>query len=274
LCFSLDSVARISMSDAPRAARLGLLALTFFRESHAMMTETETLAQLLLSDDAAHIRQQMERLELPDKATVFRRGDPGDAFYIVESGQVRIFTADAEGRELTLNILKAGDAFGELASVDDRPRSASAVTVGPTVLRRMRRDDFLDALQDSPALSRAIITLLIQRARHMTDYIERLGHWARLVAQGQYVQAMRNIEDTGPVPDRALTAVASAVQQMVHAVQEREETLRRELSQLRIQIDEEKRKQHVAEITETDYFQGLAQKARQLRKKPSEGDVP
>lgn len=239
-----------------------------------MMTETETLAQLLLSDDAAHIRQQMERLELPDKATVFRRGDPGDAFYIVESGQVRIFTADAEGRELTLNILKAGDAFGELASVDDRPRSASAVTVGPTVLRRMRRDDFLDALQDSPALSRAIITLLIQRARHMTDYIERLGHWARLVAQGQYVQAMRNIEDTGPVPDRALTAVASAVQQMVHAVQEREETLRRELSQLRIQIDEEKRKQHVAEITETDYFQGLAQKARQLRKKPSEGDVP
>jgi len=239
-----------------------------------MMTETETLAQLLLSDDAAHIRQQMERLELPDKATVFQHGDPGDAFYIIESGQVRIFTVDAEGRELTLNVLKAGEAFGELALMDDHPRSASASAVGATVLRRLQRDEFLDAVKDSPALSKVVIGLLSQRARHMTHYIERLGYWARLVAQGQYVQAMRNIEDTGPVPDRALTAVASAVQQMVHAVQEREETLRRELSQLRIQIDEEKRKQHVAEITETDYFQGLAQKARQLRKKPSEGDVP
>jgi hypothetical protein len=59
--------------------------------------------------------------------------------------------------------------------------------------------------------------------------------------------------------------VADAVSQMVRAVKEREEKLRAELAKLRIEIDEEKRKQQVAEITETDYFQDLAREARRLR---------
>lgn len=244
---------------------------TLVRSAAKPMSETDALVHLLLSDDAANIRGRMESVQLSDGEALFQRGDPGDAFYIIESGQVRIFTADAEGKELTLNVLKAGEAFGELALMDDRPRSAGASAVGATVLRRLQRDDFLDSVEDYPALSRVVIGLLSQRARHMTHYIERLGHWARLVAQGHYAQAMRNIEDSGPVPDRALSAVAGAVQEMVQAVKEREESLRREVVQLRIQIDEEKRKKHVAEVTETDYFQDLAQKARQLRRKPSEG---
>jgi hypothetical protein len=99
----------------------------------------------------------------------------------------------------------------------------------------------------------------------MTDYIEQLGHWARLVAAGQYNQAMAHIQAADTSSTRALSAVADAVGQMVKAVKEREDKLRAELAQLRIEIDEEKRKQQVAEITETDYFQDLAREARRLR---------
>jgi len=234
------------------------------------MSEQTALIQALLSEETAPLQEAMETVHLADGEVLFHRGDPGDAFYIIESGHIRIFTLDEEGRELTLNTLGPGEAFGELSLVDDRPRSASAAAVGPTVLRRLRREDFLERVHTSPALTGIVIRLLSQRARHMTDYIERLGHWARLVAEGNYDQAMENIRGVENTPDRALAAVADAVEGMVRAVREREERLRKEVAKLRIQIDEAKRKRQVEEITETDYFQKLAQQARALRKRSGE----
>jgi len=206
----------------------------------------------------------MKIVQLSDGEALFQRDDPGDAFYIIDEGQVRIFTLDEEGRELTLNTLEAGEAFGELALVDDWPRSASASAVGPATLRRLNRDDFLERVHTSRQLSDILTRLLSQRARHMTDYIERLGHWARLIAEGKYDQAMKGIREADRA-DRAFAAVADAVETMVKAVREREERLKKEVVQLRIQIDEEKRKKQVDEITETDYFQQLTQRAKNLR---------
>jgi Arc/MetJ-type ribon-helix-helix transcriptional regulator len=100
----------------------------------------------------------------------------------------------------------------------------------------------------------------------MTDYIERLGQWARLIAEGQYDEAMENIQ-AADASDRALAAVGDAVRTLVQAVQAREAELRDQVAQLRIEIDEGKRKEHVAEITETDYFQDLTQHAEDLRKR-------
>ncbi len=231
------------------------------------MSSTPGLTQTLLSEEAAELRNEMQLVQLSDGQILFRKDEPGDAFYIIESGNVRIFTLDEEGKEITLNTLHAGEAFGELALMDDRPRSASASAIGPTILRRLSRDDFLQRVNTSPTLSEVVIRLLSERARHMTDYIERLGQWSRLVANGKYDQAMKNIEETGEMPDRALLAVANAVQEMVRAVKEREEKLRQEVQELRIQIDDSKRQQQVEEITTTDYFQNLAQQARKLRKR-------
>jgi CRP-like cAMP-binding protein len=231
------------------------------------MTDSGALVNALLADEANSLRDVMETVRLSDGEMLFRRGEPGDAFYVIDSGQVRIFTLDEEGNELTLNTLKAGEGFGELALVDDRPRSASVAAVGAAVLRCLRREDFLARVHTSPALTDIVIRLLSQRARHMTDYIERLGQWARLVAEGQYDQAMEGIRDEETATDRALAAVADAVGRMVQAVQEREEQLREEVAQLRIQIDEAKREEQVSEITETDYFQELTQHAESLRKR-------
>ncbi|OQY17493.1 MAG: hypothetical protein B6I35_14525 [Anaerolineaceae bacterium 4572_32.2] len=228
------------------------------------MNNPTTITDVLLSDEGSHIQDAMETVQLADGEVLFRRGDIGDAFYVIDTGQIRIFTLDEEGRELTLNILGAGEAFGELALVDKSPRSASASAVGPTTLRRLSQQDFLAGVHTSPQLSEIVTRLLSQRTRHMTDYIEWLGQWARLVAEGKYDQAMKGIQDAD-TSDRALTAVADAVETMVKAVREREERLKKEVAQLRIQIDEKKRKKQVEEITETDYFQQLTRRARDLR---------
>ncbi|RLC92552.1 MAG: hypothetical protein DRI77_12880 [Chloroflexi bacterium] len=228
------------------------------------MNNPTTITDVLLSDEGSHIQDAMETVQLADGEVLFRRGDIGDAFYVIDTGQIRIFTLDEEGRELTLNILGAGEAFGELALVDKSPRSASASAVGPTTPRRLRQQYFLAGVHTSPQLSEIVTRLLSQRTRHMTDYIEWLGQWARLVAEGKYDQAMKGIQDAD-TSDRALTAVADAVETMVKAVREREERLKKEVAQLRIQIDEKKRKKQVEEITETDYFQQLTRRARDLR---------
>jgi CRP-like cAMP-binding protein len=208
----------------------------------------------------------MRTVDLDDGEVLFRRGEPGDALYVVESGQVRVFTLDEAGRELTLNTMNPGEAFGELALLDDRPRSASIAAIGPTTLRCLRREDFLSRVHTSAALTNRVIQLLSERTRHMTGYIELLGRWARLVAEGRYDQAMSSIRDRTEAPDRALAAVADAVEGMIRAVREREERLQKEVAQLRIQIDETKRQEQVEEITETDYFKSLAEQARDLRR--------
>jgi CRP-like cAMP-binding protein len=231
------------------------------------MTDSRAFVDALLADEADSLRDAMETVRLADGEMLFRRGEPGDAFYIIESGQIRIFTLDEDGSELTLNTLGMGEAFGELALVDDQPRSASAAALGPTTLRCLRRGEFLGRVHTSPTLANTVIRLLSQRTRHMTDYVERLGQWARLIAEGQYDQAMESIREEESSTDRALAAVADAVRSMVQAVQEREEQLRAEVAQLRIQIDEAKREEQVSEITETDYFQDLTQHAQRLRKR-------
>ncbi len=234
------------------------------------MTEQATLRQILFSERASSLREAMKTVRLADGEILFHRGEPGDAFYIIESGQIRVFTLDESGRELTLNTLEAGEAFGEMALLDGRPRSASVAAVGSTLLRCLRRADFLSRMHTSPILTDTVIRLLSERARHMTDYIEYLGHWARLVAEGHYDRAMESIESTECESDRAFRAVADAVRNMVKAIQEREERLKREVAQLRIRIDESKREEQVAEITETDYFKTLAQQARNLRGRSEE----
>jgi CRP-like cAMP-binding protein len=230
------------------------------------MTDSKAL-KALLTDKTSALYECMTTVRLDAGEILFKRGDPGDAFYVVESGRVRVFTLDEEENELTLNALGAGEAFGELALVDDRPRSASVAALEPTTLRRLQRGDFLARVHTSPALTEVVIGLLSLRARHMTDYIERLGQWARLVAEGQYDHAMASIQAEKSAPDRALSAVADAVRMMVQAVQEREDQLRQEVAQLRIQIDESKREERVSEITETDYFQSLTQHAEDMRKR-------
>ena len=230
------------------------------------MTDQISPIRSLLFEEVSSMGEAMETIRLEDGEILFQRGERGDAFYIIESGQVRIFTYDEEGRELTLNTLQPGEAFGELALVDDRPRSASAAAVGPTTLRRLSRERFLARVHQSPALSQAIIQLLSDRARHMINYVEWLGQWTHLVAEGSYEQAMQSLQANVDLQDDALMAVADAVKSMVRVVQEREEQLKQQVAQLRIQIDESKRERHVAEIVETDYFQDLIVQAQKLRK--------
>lgn len=103
---------------------------------------------------------------------IFSQGDAGDALYGVASGRVRISACGPDGREVFLNIMEPGDAFGEIAVVDGRPRTAGAVAIEPTVLIVIRRADFLAALERSPDLAMHLLQLFCQRLRWTSDLVE------------------------------------------------------------------------------------------------------
>ncbi len=75
--------------------------------------------------------------------TIFFQGSSGNMLYIIVSGQVRIYTLSEMGQELSMTIFRAGDFFGELSLLDERPRSASAQAMLPTRTLTLDRDEFL-----------------------------------------------------------------------------------------------------------------------------------
>jgi CRP-like cAMP-binding protein len=93
---------------------------------------------------------------------VFAQGDPGDALYIVESGQVAILRKDGE-RTRTLANLGPGKSFGEMALVSNEARMASAVALEPLELWKFPSEPFLRILETSPALRESVDQLVAER---------------------------------------------------------------------------------------------------------------
>lgn len=229
-----------------------------------MIDPVNQLRQLLI-DDKELLEHLVEPVQLADGQYLFHKGDLGDAFYMIESGKVRIFTLDDNGKEITLNTMVSGEMLGELALLDLQPRSASAIAVGDCNLRRIKRNDFLHRVHTSPALAACVIQILSGRTRYMTEYIERLSLWVRMIIDGAYNEVIQEIDNIDTERDRAESAVANALGQMVKAVQQREEALRQTVAQLKIEIDQEKRQSQVEAITKSEDFQDLIKLAKQRR---------
>ena len=105
-------------------------------------------------------------------AVVFMRGDPGDSLCGVVSGRVRISASRPGGKEVFLNIMGPGDAFGEIALLDGQPRTATATTLARTELIIIRRDRFSGLLASEPQLALHLIQLLCARVRWTAQQME------------------------------------------------------------------------------------------------------
>ena len=105
-------------------------------------------------------------------AVVFMRGDPGDSLCGVVTGRVRISSSGPGGKEVFLNIMEPGDAFGEIALLDGSPRTATATAMARTELVIIQRDAFFALLQSQPLLATHLIQLLCKRVRWTAERME------------------------------------------------------------------------------------------------------
>lgn len=95
---------------------------------------------------------------------VFREGDPPNCAYLIDSGRIEVSTQQG-GKKLIFSYLGAGDLLGEMAVIDDAPRSADAFAVSDCVLTEIRRDQIQERLKEADSIIRVLVHALLQRYR-------------------------------------------------------------------------------------------------------------
>ncbi len=125
----------------------------------------------LTPDDFQHVTRAATRRAVPAQTILFQEGDAGDTFYMIYAGKVEIFSGTGED-EQTLNVLDAGEWFGELALIDDQPRSGTARTLKASVLITLPKQEFLWLVTKYP-LSLFIIVSAIQHTLRERDHAYR-----------------------------------------------------------------------------------------------------
>ena len=127
----------------------------------------------LSDEDAAGLRSLLELEVRPAGSVLFRKGEAGDAMYLIEGGRVRIHIRDEDGEEVTLAELARGDFFGEMAILDGKPRSASATVTEAASLAVLSREHFHEYVRRNPDLSLEMLSAITERLRHTDEMLRQ-----------------------------------------------------------------------------------------------------
>jgi len=95
---------------------------------------------------------------------IFTEGEQGDIAYVVESGLVEISTTE-KGKPIVLGVLTQGQLFGEMALIDDAPRTATAVAIKDTTLTVVSREQLMERLNNAEPMLRMLVRVIIARYR-------------------------------------------------------------------------------------------------------------
>ncbi|WP_227814893.1 Crp/Fnr family transcriptional regulator [Nitrogeniibacter aestuarii] len=129
----------------------------------------------LPEDQLESLAQHMRQRVYPAGAIVVNEGDEAHGMFIVDTGALKVFVTEENGKEVTLSLLGPEDYFGELALLDEAPRSASVITVEKTTLLQISRADFNEVITANPACMQIIMRNLVGRIRELTDNVRALA---------------------------------------------------------------------------------------------------
>ena len=121
---------------------------------------------------------------------LFLAGDPGDGFYRVEEGLLKVSIAAVTGAERILAILGPGAIVGDLAIIDGKPRSATVTALRDCKLRFVSRNAFQTFAREKPEIYKYLAKVLAARLRD-TDQIVAAGSFLSL--KGRVARALLDL---------------------------------------------------------------------------------
>jgi CRP/FNR family transcriptional regulator, cyclic AMP receptor protein len=134
------------------------------------------LFETLSSDQLRAVAALATRREVPGGELLFKEGDAGAEMYVVVAGRVRISKRVPGVGEEALSILEPGSYFGEMAMIDDAPRSADALAHTPCAVAVIRREDLDQLMFVDKELAYALLWTFVRtltvRLREMNDKIQ------------------------------------------------------------------------------------------------------
>lgn len=111
----------------------------------------------------------------PKNTVILNENDHADSMYVIESGRVKVYCSDKNGKEFIMNTLFAGDHFGELSLLDDDRRSASVRTMEKSDFRIIYKDDFNRVIEQQPNIAKTLIRNLTRQVRKLTKDVKALA---------------------------------------------------------------------------------------------------
>jgi CRP/FNR family cyclic AMP-dependent transcriptional regulator len=162
---------------------------------------------------------------------VFYADESGDIFCLIREGQVKVTMISPEGKEIILKLLGPGDFFGEMALIDDEPRSATVVATEPLDIVTIWRNDFLQILAENFSITRKVLAELSRRLRSASSRIESL---ATMDVYGRLARFFLDLaRDQGKVLDNGFVAVTRPTHQaMANMIGTSRETVSRLIHEL------------------------------------------
>jgi CRP/FNR family cyclic AMP-dependent transcriptional regulator len=129
----------------------------------------------LSEPDIVSLARLTSRRTCPKDTVVFFENEEGDTFFCIVDGRIKVTILGDDGREVILSVLGRGDFFGEMALLDNEPRSATAIAVEDTELLSLHRNDFQSVLSDNRSIMSALIKILAARLRRANHQISTLA---------------------------------------------------------------------------------------------------
>ena len=129
----------------------------------------------------------------PPNQVILLENDWGSSVYFILDGWVKIRTYNLDGKEVTLNILGKGEIFGEMAALDEVPRSTDVITRAPTMIGNMPAQDFVELINTEPKAGIRLAQLMGRRLRQVnrrlrlreSDSTSRVADILLFLAEGQ-----------------------------------------------------------------------------------------
>ncbi|MDA3943208.1 MAG: response regulator [Bacteroidetes bacterium] len=109
------------------------------------------------------------------KENIFKTGEYPHYLFFIESGSAKTFRLNIEGKELISNIYRAGDFFGYQPVFEDRPYNETAITLEPSQLLNIPKNDFLSLIYNSSDIASNLIKII---SKNLSDKEEEMMHMA------------------------------------------------------------------------------------------------
>lgn len=155
------------------------------------MKDTELLKRHTLLTDLSDVDLQkiaditLERT-CKRNTILFMEGEPGDAFYYVKSGKVKVFRVYEDGKEHIIHILGAGEVFGEVTLFTGVPYPASASIYEDAIIGIIKNSDLERVVRSNPELSLTLIKILAEKlvlSQHKIRNLTFNDVYARIASQ-------------------------------------------------------------------------------------------
>jgi len=150
-------------------------------------------------------------VELRAKEILFHAGDEGDGCYLIRAGAVKASVVSVDGQERLLAVLGEGTLIGELALLDDAPRSATVMALRPCRLLHLTKSAFFRLGDANPAIYRLALRILAQRLRGSNEQVVAQGS---VSVQGRVARAFAALaEGLGDAQDGSRILLSQKVTQ-------------------------------------------------------------